>query len=130
MIRLIYSNNMDNGAFVNLYLNENVRQGIDGDMFDGVEPVMVVLPLEIGLEELKKIVHQELEILSNQEVEIMRFICPIAVGNIMKYTINVLRNDRHVQHMLLMYSSYPSWFIIELCVHTRNHQIEYNNERT
>ena len=53
---MIYSGNMDSRAFVNLYLNENVRQGIDGDMFDGIELVMVVLPLEIRLEELKKIV--------------------------------------------------------------------------
>ena len=79
VIFLIYSGNMDSRAFVNLYFNGNVRQDIDGDMFDGVKPVMVVLPLEIGLKELKKIMHQELEILSNQEVEIMRFRCLIAI---------------------------------------------------
>ena len=120
IILLIYVGAMNSGAFANLYWNGNISTGVNGDIiFEGPLPVMVVIPLDCGIRELRQIMLRELKISSNQEIVVMKYRCPIEVGNPMKYTASALLEDSHVQLMLMMYANYSNWSIIEIYVETK-----------
>lgn len=119
---MIYVGSM---AYANLFLNGNISESVAGDIiFRGSAPVMTVIPLECRLQQLKEIVVEELQIPTNQEVQMLKYRCPVTFGDTSKFTESTLNHDRHVQLMLNMYTNSPNWNIIELYVETIDRVVE------
>ncbi|MED6128600.1 hypothetical protein PIB30_099445 [Stylosanthes scabra] len=104
------------GIHAIVYPDGVISQSAEGIMFSCEDPVWILIPTQICLQELKSLILMNLGQLGRKEITRLLYRMPVAVANSFVYQKMQIRSDTNVSMMFSYHHGIACVFAVELCV--------------